>query len=63
MVTQINSTLIDLLMPHTMREIEREAERRRLMGELVHSPGRLRNDLRQIGQRVRATFVERDDQP
>ena len=61
MVTQINSTLVDMLMPHTMREIEREAERRRIMGELVHTRGRFRADLRQIGQRVRATFVERDD--
>ena len=48
MVTQINSTLIDMLIPHTMREIEREAERRRIMGELVHTPSPVRRGLARL---------------
>jgi hypothetical protein len=39
-------------MNHNMREIERAAERRRISGELVHAPTRLRRDLTNLRLRL-----------
>ena len=48
MVTQINQALFEMVIPHTMREVEREAERRRMIGELVHKPSPVRRGLARL---------------
>ena len=48
MITQINSAVLEIIYPHTLREIEREAERRRIMGELVHKPSPSRRELARL---------------
>jgi hypothetical protein len=48
MITQINSAVLEVLYPHTLRQIERDAERRRIMGELVHKPNPIRRELARL---------------
>jgi len=51
-MNNLNSTVMEMLMNHNMREIERAAERRRISGELVHAPTRLRRDLTNLRLRL-----------
>ena len=51
-MTQLNWTLMEMMMTHNMRAIEREAEKRRITGELVHAPGRVRRDLTSLRMRL-----------
>jgi hypothetical protein len=51
-VNNLNATLLELLMNHNMRDIEREAEKRRITGELIHQPRRLRRDLTNLRLRL-----------
>ena len=51
-MTYLNSTLLEMMMTHNMRDIEREAEKRRITGELIHQPGRVRRDLTNLRLRL-----------
>ena len=51
-MTNLNSTLLEMMMTHNMRDIEREAEKRRITGELIHQPGRVRRDLTNLRLRL-----------
>jgi hypothetical protein len=51
-MTYLNSTIMEMLMTHNMRDIERAAENRRIAGELIHAPGRVRRDLTNLRLRL-----------
>ena len=52
-MTYLNSTLLEMMMTHNMRDIEREAEKRRITGELIPQPGRVRRDLANLRLRLK----------
>ena len=51
-MTYVNPTLMEMVMHHNMLDIEREIEKRRVGGELVHAPFRIRKDFANFRRRV-----------
>ena len=48
MTTYVSSTVMEMMMAQNVRELERKAEERRRIGELVHTPGPIRRELARL---------------
>jgi hypothetical protein len=48
MTTYLSSTVMEMLTAQNLREIQRDAERRRMIGELVHTPHPVRRNIARL---------------